>query len=228
MLGGCRISSQPTGGGYPSVIATNVLRLAMLKAYGKADLSVTSGRTVSVFSTGFDKDERGAYLRLLTRNSVISQGGRIADEDPQLTVKMIRVCSEIRGEYVVVRFGLAREILGNELELLANATADNGVIAIESDCHALSVRGLLADEIVDQPFEFLARGRPLPRACEQRRKVLDLACGDDHRIRGHLITSRPKGKGCEERRPKQYEVKQWFLEQSIQSQSPGVNQIGEV
>ncbi len=89
VLGGCRISSQPTGGGYPSVIATNVLRLAMLKAYGKADLSVTSGRTVSVFSTGFDKDERGAYLRLLTRNSVISQGGRIVDEDPQLTVEII-------------------------------------------------------------------------------------------------------------------------------------------
>ncbi len=89
VLGGCRVSSPPQGGGYPSVIATNVLRLAMLEAYGKADLSVTSGRAVSVFSTGFDKDERGAYLRLLTRNSVISQGGRIVEEDPQLTVEII-------------------------------------------------------------------------------------------------------------------------------------------
>ena len=89
VLGGCRVSSPPQGGGYPSVIATNVLRLAMLEAYGKVDLSVTSGRTVSVFSTGFDKDERGAYLRLLTRKSVISQGGRIVDGDPQLTVEVI-------------------------------------------------------------------------------------------------------------------------------------------
>ena len=109
-LGGCRVTSQPQGGGYASVIATNVLRLAMLEAYGKADLSVTSGRTVSVFSTGFDKDERGAYLRLLTRNSVISQGGRIVDGDPQLTVEIIVDVAGIDvSDFIVLPFWISTQ-----------------------------------------------------------------------------------------------------------------------
>jgi hypothetical protein len=81
---------------------------------------------------------------------------------------------QVRHEVCLRRFDLAGEVLGEEVELLADAAADDGVIAVEAERQAFAVGDLLADKVVDEPLKFLARRRTLPGARKERRQMLYL------------------------------------------------------
>lgn len=71
---GCTTTSRPSGSGYKSVVATNVLRVAMADAVSQVDLSSAVGKTVTYNTIGFDEDEVGDYLGMLLRDSLYVHG----------------------------------------------------------------------------------------------------------------------------------------------------------
>ena len=59
-------------------------------------------------------------------------------------------------------------VLGEEVDLLLEAAADDRVVAVEAGRHGLAHGDLLADVAVDEALQLLGRRRPLPRARETR------------------------------------------------------------
>lgn len=67
---------------------------------------------------------------------------------------------------------------GQELELLAQAPADDGVVAIEAGRSGFAHRDFLAHPVVDQPFQLNVGRRALPGPGVTRRQVFDLPAGE--------------------------------------------------
>src|SRR5882724_7888162 len=70
-------------------------------------------------------------------------------------------------------------LLGEELQLLPQATADDGVVAVQAHDHCLAVPHLVTDVVVNQACQLLCRGWALPGAREADRQMLKVA-GRDH------------------------------------------------
>jgi len=81
-------------------------------------------------------------------------------------------------QLLVGRRGPLGGLLGEELQLLPQAAADDGVVAVQAHGYGLAVQHLLADIIVDQPCQLLCRGQALPGAREADQQMLEMARRD--------------------------------------------------
>src|SRR5690242_19959945 len=70
-------------------------------------------------------------------------------------------------------------ILGQKLELLPHASADDGVVFVEAHRDRLAAEYLLSNVIFDQPVELLLCRRALPGSRKAGHELLDFAAGHD-------------------------------------------------
>ena len=95
---------------------------------------------------------------------------------PRVDTVAVWVLIQKSCELLFGRFDLAPQIIRNEIQFLANTTANDRVIFIQAHLHAFAVGDLFANIIVDQSFELDASRRPLPGARKERGQMLDLSC----------------------------------------------------
>ena len=116
-----------------------------------------------------------------------------------------------------------RHVLGEELHLLADAAADDGVVAVEPERRALAIEDFVANIVVDEAPELFRARRALPGAGEATGQILDLRRGDDDLAPAPLPFWRPDEE-AEQSRPEDQELQQRLLQQTRH----GVYQIGDV
>ena len=80
-------------------------------------------------------------------------------------------------------------VLGRELELLPQAAADDGVVAVQPQGHRLAHRDLLAHVLVQLGLELLLVGRPVPGAAETGRHRVHLPRRDDDALAAPRIAA---------------------------------------
>ena len=91
LLGGCRITSTPTGGSYKSAVTQTALRLAMHEAFYEIKIPEVNEKNVSFSTIGFDgdMDDVREYLRMLGESEIRSNGGKIVSENAAVDVQLI-------------------------------------------------------------------------------------------------------------------------------------------
>jgi hypothetical protein len=77
---GCKSTNVPSGIGWKSLSATQVLGIAILDSTKGLDLDDTAGKTVVVRSKGFEKDEVGSYFRLVIEELIYEAGGVVRSD----------------------------------------------------------------------------------------------------------------------------------------------------
>ncbi|MGA0104229.1 MAG: hypothetical protein ACO3LH_11035, partial [Steroidobacteraceae bacterium] len=74
---GCSTTQKTAGEGMTSVVAQNVVRIALVQGLKDVDFSLVDGRDVVVSLTGFADDRNRGILELLFRTRVEDAGGRL-------------------------------------------------------------------------------------------------------------------------------------------------------
>ena len=72
----------------------------------------------------------------------------LAEREPWLDAKRVGVRLQIRVQVGVGRLGLGGDVVGNELHLLPQAAADDGVVLVQAQRHRLAAQDLLAHPVV--------------------------------------------------------------------------------
>ena len=131
------------------------------------------------------------------------------------------------------RLGRRRDILADELHLLAQPAADHDVVLLEAERECLAIEDLLLDVVLDQAVEFRRGRRPAPRALEQLGQVPDFRLGDHDPIRPFVGHFADHAVEQEQSRAQHQEMEQRLTQDLLQSghrapQPAGVYQIGDV
>jgi hypothetical protein len=103
-----------------------------------------------------------------------------------------------------------------ELELLAQPTLDDDVVAIQAHGQCLARGNLFLHVLVDQALELDVARRSLPGAVEARSQIVNHAGRDDDAVRARSAASLP-GRPPEQQRAEQQEVNQRFADESLQN-----------
>ena len=140
---------------------------------------------------------------------------------------------EKRPQLVLGRLGRLRDILADELHLLAQPAADHDVVALEAERQGLAIEDLFLHVALDQALELRLAGRPAPGSLEKLGEVLDLGFGH-HDLVGPLLDL-PADQAEQHEQPgaQHQEMEQRLAQDLLQSghRMPhlrGVYQIGEV
>jgi hypothetical protein len=150
------------------------------------------------------REQRGR-LRRRARAAPVGVHKHLAEGDPRLLPVRLRVRLEPGLERRLV--GLrGREILGDELELLAEPAPDDGVVLPEPHRDRLARRYLLPDPLGHEAAELLVAGRAQPRAGEAGGELLLARGRDDDAVPPAARAAAEKGRGGEEGRADDDEV----------------------
>ena len=121
----------------------------------------------------------------------------------------------VGGEFLIARVELRGHILKDELQFLAQPTADELIVLIETQFHRLPVKDLVANVFVHDVGQLFRCRLPHHGSGKVRRQHLDLPRRNDnpirillHRIVHHAIQQKQSA-------PDQEEVKQRLLEESF-------------
>ena len=87
----------------------------------------------------------------------------VLESNARADAKLFRVLAEIILQLLIRGLNLADEFFGDEIELLADATANHRVVAVQPDRRPLAISRFFANEVVNQAIELGPRGRSLPR-----------------------------------------------------------------
>ena len=147
--------------------------------------------------------------------------------------KRVGVRFQIRAQLVVGRLGERGDVIGDELHLLPQPAADDGVVLVQPERHRLAAIDFLLHPVPDQSLQFLAGGRTLPGAGEALRHRRDLPLRDDDLSRLVAAAFGHQTVGRENRGPQQEEMQQRLAQESfhrlaVRGYFAGVYQIGEV
>ena len=95
-------------------------------------------------------------------------------------------------------------VLDEEFEFLAHAAADDGVVGVDAHGDGFAIADFLADEIIDEGFDLLARGQPAGEQDEALRDLVHATFGDgDGFARGTFIRAVDEPVEHEQRRAEQ-------------------------
>jgi hypothetical protein len=104
----------------------------------------------------------------------------VAEGKALLHAKGLRMVRQVGMQLVLGGLKLGSEVTREKLHLLPQATANDGVVAIQPQGNGLTVEDFLADVVLDEPFQLCGRGRTLPGAREADGEVCNLTrCNDD-------------------------------------------------
>lgn len=114
-LGGCTITSKPTGGSYKSAIAQTTIRLAIHESFYKIKLPEVKEKAVSFTTVGFDGDQDDVreYLRMYAKGIIEANGGRIVSEKPEVDANLIvNTCGTDASTTYIIPFWVGSEEQG--------------------------------------------------------------------------------------------------------------------
>jgi len=131
----------------------------------------------------------------------------LAERKALVRVKRVFVLLQIGAQVAVRGLNVGREIVGDELHLLAESPADDGIIAIKPQGNGLAREHLLANVSPNQPVKLFRGWRSLPAACEGGRQALDLA-RSHHDFPGAWCPTVEDAIGREQESAKQGEMKE--------------------
>ena len=139
------------------------------------------------------------------------------------------------GVEVGLQLGLLRlrhRVLDQELHLLPQAAADDGVVLVEAERERGAVQHLLADVVPDLRLQLVGGGRAVPGLREARGQAVDVR-GAHHDLPVGRVALRPAAaEDGEQHAAEQQEVQQRLAQQARSArhapQPFGVYQIGEV
>ncbi len=112
-----------------------------------------------------------------------------------------------------------RLVAGEELELLPEALADDGVVAVEAEGHRLPRRDLLLDVLVDQPLQLVLGRRARPGLRVAGGEVQDLAGGHDDPVRARTRRSALPLEPEEEQPAEEQEVDEGLAEDLLHARA---------
>src|SRR5262249_47768638 len=125
---------------------------------------------------------------------------------------------QVRTQLVLGRLGLSSKVFGNELQLLPQPAADDGVVLVQTERDGFARADFLPDVVANQSIQLLDRRRTLPGAVERRGERLDAALRDDNPL---LCATRwHRAVGCKDDRTEQQEMQERLFEKGLHLTSP--------
>ncbi len=132
---------------------------------------------------------------------------------PILAPEPFGIRRQIRRELCVARLR-GRHVLDDEFHLLAQAAANDDVVAIKPQRPALAIEHLVANVVIDEAAQLLRARRALPGAGEAVGQVLDPRRGNDDPRRLLRFLLADQIEETEQRCPEDEEVQQRLLQQT--------------
>jgi len=139
---------------------------------------VTELRDVGVAAAAAQlREQRGRVARQGVA-TVLRVQVDLAEREAPLDAEGIGVPVEVALQIVIGRLGRRGDVVRDELHLLPEPLADDGVVAVEPERQRLAVVRFLAHPVPNQSVQLVRRRRALVSALVAGREVLDLSRRD--------------------------------------------------
>src|SRR5262249_48172132 len=127
---------------------------------------------------------------------------------------------QVRTQLVLGRLGLSSKVFGNELQLLPQPAADDGVVLVQTERDGFARADFLPDVVANQSIQLLDRRRAPPGAVERRGERLDAALRDDNPLLVGCAMRWHQTVGCKDGRTEQQEMQERLFEKGLHLTSP--------